>query len=74
MLTNGTVIITQSGKAKAVLQDIVTYEKTQEALALLKVLELGRRPVKDGRVNSVKDAFRELDRKIGHLKESDEQG
>ncbi len=28
----GTVIITQNGKAKAVLQDIVTYEKLRKHL------------------------------------------
>ena len=38
----GTIIITQNGKAKAVLQDNETYERTHDALALLKVVELGK--------------------------------
>ena len=29
----GTMVITQNGEAKAVLQDIVAYEQTQESLA-----------------------------------------
>ena len=33
-----TMVITQHGEAKAVLQDIVSYEQTQESLALLKML------------------------------------
>ncbi len=32
------VIITSHGEAKAVLQDIQSYEETQDTLALLKVL------------------------------------
>lgn len=43
----GTTTITRNGKAKAVLQDIVTYEKTQEALALLKVTRI-RSPASQG--------------------------
>ena len=35
------VVITQNGEAKAVLQDVASYEQTQETMALLKVLALG---------------------------------
>ena len=34
------LIITQNGEAKAVLQDVASYEETQETLALLKILAL----------------------------------
>jgi len=64
----GTLVITQNGKAKAVLQDIETYEKIQEALALLKVMELGRRQVKAGKVKESNTVFEELDRKIKQFK------
>jgi PHD/YefM family antitoxin component YafN of YafNO toxin-antitoxin module len=43
------MIITQNGEAKAVIQDIVSYEKTQETLALLKLLALGQKDVEAGR-------------------------
>ncbi|ARU17975.1 type II toxin-antitoxin system Phd/YefM family antitoxin [Croceicoccus marinus] len=36
------LIVTQNGEAKAVLQDIGSYEQTQEAMALLKLIALGR--------------------------------
>jgi prevent-host-death family protein len=65
----GTLVITHNGKAKAVLQDIETYERTEEALTLLKVLELGRRQVKEGRVKEIRAAFDELDLKIKRFKE-----
>ena len=35
------LVITQNGEAKAVMQDIGSYEQTQETMALLKVLALG---------------------------------
>ena len=34
------MIITQNGEPRAVLQDLVSYEETQETLALLKILAL----------------------------------
>jgi len=34
-------LITQNGEARAVMQDIATYENTQETLALLKILGAG---------------------------------
>jgi prevent-host-death family protein len=43
------LVITQNGEAKAVIQDIVSYEETQETMALLKILALGNRQVEDGR-------------------------
>ena len=36
------VVIIQNGEAKAVSQDIATFEQTQEMLALLKLLALGK--------------------------------
>ena len=42
------LVITQNGEAKAVLQDLVSYEDTQETLALLKILALGNREISAG--------------------------
>ena len=44
------LIITQDGEAKAVMQDIDSYERTQETVALLKILALGERQIEAGRV------------------------
>lgn len=46
----GPLIITQNGEAKAVVQDIASYEQTQETMALLKILSLGTRQVEEGKV------------------------
>lgn len=49
------LVITQNGEAKAVIQDIATYEETQETLALLKILALGNREIEEGKVKPVAD-------------------
>jgi prevent-host-death family protein len=54
------MVITQNGEAKAVLQDVVSYEETQETLALLKILALGTQQVRQGRVKSVVDVVKRL--------------
>lgn len=46
--TREPVPITQNGQAKAVLVDVVSYEQTQKALALLKLLALGQREIEQG--------------------------
>lgn len=43
------LVITQNGEAKAVLQDIGSYESTQETLALLKLMALGVEDLEAGR-------------------------
>lgn len=58
------IIITQNGEAKAVLQDIASYEETQESLALLKILALSRKDVEAGRVKPAAQAFADLKEKI----------
>ena len=47
---NEPLVITQNGEAKAVIQDIKSYEQTQELLALLKILALGNEQIKLGKV------------------------
>ena len=50
------LIITQNGEPKVIVQDIESYEKTQETLALLKILALGNRRIEEGRVVTAADA------------------
>ena len=51
------LIITQNGEARAVMQDLATYESTQETLALLKVLALGMQQVEAGETVPAGAAF-----------------
>lgn len=54
------LIITQNGEAKAVLQDLASYEETQEAMALLKILALGNQQIAQGKVKPVADVVKRL--------------
>lgn len=59
-----TMVITQHGEAKAVLQDIASYEQTQESLALLKMLAQSSRNIQEGRTKPVKKAFADVRKRI----------
>ena len=54
------LLITQNGEAKAVLQDVVSYEQAQDTLALLKVLALGNQDLAAGRVKPVTQVLTRL--------------
>ena len=54
------LVITQNGEAKAVLQDVASFEETQETLALLKILALGNQDVTAGKVKSAADVIARL--------------
>ena len=54
------MVITQNGEAKAVLQDIASFEETQEMLAMLKILALGNQDVAIGKIKPVADVVARL--------------
>jgi prevent-host-death family protein len=54
------MVITQNGEAKVVIQDVASFEETQETLALLKILALGNRQIEEGRTVPAQDAIRRL--------------
>ena len=65
------LIITQNGEAKAVLQDVGSFEETQETLALLKLLALGNQDVEAGRTTPARTV---VDRLREKHPAADEQG
>jgi prevent-host-death family protein len=58
------VIITVNGEAKAVLQDIASYEEMQESLALLKILALSRKSIEAGKARPLRAAFARIRRRL----------
>lgn len=58
------MVITQNGEAKAVLQDVASFEETQETLALLKLLAIGNRQVEEGRTRSLGEVAKDLRARI----------
>lgn len=54
------MVITQNGEAKAVIQDVASYEETQETLALLKILALGKREAAAGKLRPLAQVVKRL--------------
>lgn len=54
------MVITQNGEARAVLQDVASFEETQETLALLKILALGNQDLETSKVKPVADVVARL--------------
>jgi prevent-host-death family protein len=59
------LIITQNGEAKVVMQDIATYEHTQETLAFLKILAIGTRQIEEGKVQPAENVIKRLRERRG---------
>jgi prevent-host-death family protein len=54
------LVITQNGLAKVVIQDIESYEQTQQTMDLLKILALGMRQVEEGKVLPAENVIKRL--------------
>jgi prevent-host-death family protein len=54
------IVITQNGEAKAVIQDVASYEETQDTLTLLKILAIGNQEIEQGKVQPVADVVERL--------------
>jgi prevent-host-death family protein len=59
------LVITQNGEAKVVMQDIETYEQTQETLAFLKILAIGTRQIEEGKVQPAENMIKRLRERRG---------
>ncbi len=60
-----TMIVTQYGEAKVVVQDIHVFEQTQESLAMLKLLAQSKISLQQGKVKSAAKAFADLGERVG---------
>jgi prevent-host-death family protein len=54
------LVITQNGEAKAVIQDVASYEETQETLALLKILALGNQQIAENKLRPLAHAIKRV--------------
>ena len=62
--SQGTMIITQNGEAKAALMDIKAYEDLQETLAMLAMIAQGNRDLTEGRYRPAEQVLKEFDERI----------
>jgi len=66
--TRQTLVVTQNGEAKVVVQDIRSYERMLETLALLKILTRSKQNIKRGKVKTLEEAFGSLEKRIRAFK------
>ena len=59
-----TIIITQNGEAKAVVQDIKLYEQNLESMALLKILAQSSDSIRKGEIKLISNAILDLETRI----------
>ena len=59
--THDPVAITVNGRVQAIVQDPVSYQKTQDQLTMLRLLAHGRKQIEDGKVIDHDDFFAQLD-------------
>lgn len=60
------LVITQKGEAKVVIQDIKSYEQTQETIVLLKILSLGAKQIEEGKVMPAEDVIKNIRSRQGN--------
>jgi len=58
------IVITQNGEAKAVLVDIESYQKMQDAFTLLKIIQLSEKDVRAGNFKDSKDVFSDIKKRF----------
>ena len=59
-----TIIITQNGEAKAVVQDIKSYENLQNSLNLLKLIVQSENDIENDRLIEQEEMFESLEQKL----------
>jgi prevent-host-death family protein len=59
-----TLIITQNGEAKVVVQDLESYENMQQSLALLKILAQSTKSKNEGKHATAKRSFKRMRSRI----------
>ena len=65
--TGQPIVITQNGRATAVLQDVVSFEQQRDALLLLKLVAQGEQEARRGRVLSDAEALRRFEAVVSEL-------
>lgn len=62
--TGEPVVVTQNGRARVIIQDLKTYERTQETLAVLELARQGDKAIAAGRTQPMDKAFKSLQKEI----------
>jgi prevent-host-death family protein len=67
----GVLVLTQNGRARAVVQDYDQYRAEQEGLLMLKLLVQGEADLTQGRLSPQSEVFADLRKRLNSLGSSD---
>ncbi len=59
------IVITQNGEAKAVIIDIDSYQNLINAVNLMKIISIGDRDIKKGKIASHEDVKKRVEKILG---------
>jgi prevent-host-death family protein len=62
--TKRTIVITHNGEAKAIVQDIKSYENLQNSLNMLKMILQSENDIENGNITSQEAMFDRLEKKL----------
>jgi len=62
--TKRTIVITHNGEAKAIVQDIKSYENLQNSLNMLKMIIQSENDIENGHITSQEAMFDRLEKKL----------
>jgi len=60
----GTLVLTQNGRARAVVEDYERYQAREQALLMLKLMAQGERDAADGRTLPQEQVFEDLRQRL----------
>lgn len=59
------IVITQNGEAKAVIIDIDSYQNLINSVNLMKIISIGDRDIKNGKIVSHEDVKKRIEKLLG---------
>ena len=62
--THRSVIITQNGEPRAILQDPESYENMRNAIGILKLVSQGEADIRDGKAKIQENVFKDIEAKL----------
>jgi prevent-host-death family protein len=66
--TRTPIVITRNGEAAAILQDVESFERTRQALFMLKILALSEAEIKKGNYSKHEDVMKRIETKLNAMR------
>ncbi|MDR0854087.1 MAG: type II toxin-antitoxin system Phd/YefM family antitoxin [Clostridiales Family XIII bacterium] len=58
------IVVTQHGEAKGVLLDAQSYQELMDSIAMMKLMQIGEKQIREGKIHTTEEVFAEIDAMI----------